>query len=73
LVCFSSGFWFDVLYVVGATALGLHLHHAFWSSFQTLGWSNEKWRKRLSVIGDFYAVIISVSFAFLPIYFYLIK
>ncbi len=70
---FQQWLWVDVLYVVGAIALGLHLHHAFWSSFQTLGWSNEKWRKRLSVIGDIYAVVVSVGFAFLPIYFYLIK
>ncbi len=67
---FQSSLIIDLLYVLGAFALGMHLHHAFWSAFQTLGWSNEKWRKILSTIGDIYAVVVSVAFGIIPIYFY---
>ena len=61
--------WYDVIYVIGAIFLGLHLSHAFWSAFQTIGWSNILWRKRLNVIGQIYTWIIAVGFAIIPIYF----
>jgi succinate dehydrogenase cytochrome b subunit len=64
-----SQWWYSILYVAGAIFLGLHLHHAFWSAFQTIGLSNDKWRKRLEVIGDIYAVIIALGFAFIAIFF----
>ncbi len=61
------------VYIVSFVALGLHLNHAFWSAFQTVGWSNDIWRKRLSVIGSLYALLISVGFTVIPIYFLFIK
>ncbi|MCF8374702.1 MAG: succinate dehydrogenase cytochrome b subunit [Bacteroidales bacterium] len=61
--------WFDVIYVIGAIFLGLHLSHAFWSAFQTLGLSNIVWRKRLHVIGQIYTYLIAIGFAIIPIYF----
>ena len=64
-----SQWWYSILYVAGAIFLGLHLHHAFWSAFQTLGWSNKPWRKRIEVIGDMYSLIIAVGFAFIAIFF----
>lgn len=70
---FQSNIWIDLLYVLGAIALGFHLHHAFWSAFQTLGWSNEKWRKIWTTLGDIYAVIIAFTFGIIPLYFYFIK
>lgn len=63
------GIFYSLLYIVGAIFLGLHLHHAFWSAFQTIGWSNIVWRKRLEVIGDIYAVIIAAGFSIIPLYF----
>lgn len=63
------GLIYSLLYILGAVALGLHLHHAFWSALQTIGWSNNIWRKRLEVIGDIYAVIIAVGFSIIPLYF----
>ena len=63
------GLIYSGLYILGAIALGLHLHHAFWSAFQTLGWSNNVWRKRLEVIGDVYAIIIAAGFSIIPLYF----
>lgn len=61
--------WYDIIYIVGFIALGLHLHHAFWSAFQTIGWNNKIWRKRLQVIGDIYTIIIVVGFSIIPLYF----
>ncbi len=61
------------IYIIGFIALGLHLHHALWSSFQTIGWSNIKWRKILTVIGDIYAILIAVGFSIIPIYFLFIR
>lgn len=67
----GSHFIFSGLYILGAIALGLHLHHGFWSSFQTLGWSNDNWRKRLTVLGDIVAIVIAGGFTILPLYFLL--
>lgn len=55
------------LYVLGAVLLGLHLTHGFWSAFQTIGWSNDIWRKRLTVVGHIYAVVVAGCFAIIPI------
>ncbi len=70
---FQNNLWVDLLYVLGAIALGFHLHHAFWSGFQTLGWSNDEWRKIWNTIGDLYAILVTVAFGIIPIYFYFIK
>jgi len=60
--------WLVAIYVVGAIALGLHLHHGVWSAFQTLGWSNRKWRTIWNVIGIIISVIFAGGFAFIPLY-----
>jgi succinate dehydrogenase / fumarate reductase cytochrome b subunit len=65
----SFGLIYSAIYIIGFVALGLHLNHAFWSAFQTLGWSNNVWRKRLSVIGTLYAILIAVGFSIIPLYF----
>jgi len=65
----GSHFVFSIFYIFAAVALGLHLHHALWSAFQTIGMSNQIWRKRLSILGDVYAVIIGAGFAVIPLYF----
>jgi succinate dehydrogenase / fumarate reductase, cytochrome b subunit len=70
LVSGLFGYWyFSAIYIIGAILLGLHLSHGFWSGFQTLGLSNDIWRKRLNVIGKFYAVIIAFGFAIIPLFF----
>ncbi len=63
--------WYSIIYVIGAILLGLHLHHAFWSAFQTLGLSNELWRKRLDVVGLVYTLVIAGGFAIIPLKFLL--
>jgi len=66
---FINCWWYDLIYIAGAIFLGLHLTHAFWSAFQTLGWSNDLWRKRLDVIGIVYSYIIAIGFSIIPLYF----
>ena len=61
--------WYSLIYIAGAIFLGLHLYHAFWSAFQTIGLSNNKWRKRLEVIGTLYAILIAAGFAFIALFF----
>lgn len=69
----SFGLVYSLLYILGALCLGLHLQHAFWSAFQTLGLSNNNWRKRLEVIGNIYALVIACGFAIIPLYFLIFK
>ena len=49
-------------YIVWFIALFLHLEHGFWSMFQTIGWNNKKWLKRLKVIGIVVAGLIVMLF-----------
>ena len=66
---FKGYWWYDVLYILGAIFLFLHLTHGFWSAFQSLGWDNKKWIYRLKTIAYIYAIIIGGGFALIPIYF----
>lgn len=60
--------WFSILYIIGAVLLGLHLSHGFWSAFQSLGFSNDKWRMRLHMAGMIYAYLMAIGFSILPLY-----
>ena len=51
------------LYVIWLVALWFHLTHGFWSAFQTIGWSNKVWEKRLMCIGYAVAAVIVLGFA----------
>jgi succinate dehydrogenase / fumarate reductase cytochrome b subunit len=62
------GMVYSSVYILGAIALGFHLTHSFWSAFQTIGFSNDLWRKRLTVIGYLYAIAIAGGFAIIPIF-----
>jgi succinate dehydrogenase cytochrome b subunit len=66
---FTGWWWYDILYILGAIFLFLHLTHGFWSAFQTIGLGNEKWTYRLKVISYIYATIVAGGFAFIPLYF----
>jgi succinate dehydrogenase / fumarate reductase cytochrome b subunit len=65
---FIDWWWIDIVYVLGAFALGIHLYHAIWSAFQTLGWSNGTWRRRLNIVGILASVVIAGGFALIPIW-----
>jgi len=65
---FIDWWWIDAIYVVGAVALGFHLYHAVWSAFQTIGWSNALWRRRLDRLGLAVSVVIAGGFALIPVW-----
>ena len=54
--------WIVACYIVWFIALFLHLEHGFWSMFQTIGWNNKKWLKRLKVIGILVSAFIVLLF-----------
>ena len=57
-------FWYiDLIYLVWFVAIWLHLNHGFWSMFQTIGASNEKWIPRLKSISTVYTTILMLGFA----------
>lgn len=60
---------YNIIYIVAFVLLGLHLSHGFWSAFQTVGLSNEVWKKRLMTVGTVYAVLITVGYSIIPLYF----
>lgn len=69
---FNIDNWFYcVLYIVWFIILALHLNHALQSSFQTIGLNNQKWIKRLKWISSLYALLISIGFSTITIYFFI--
>ena len=54
--------WVLVLYIIWFGALWFHLTHGFWSAFQTIGWNNKIWLKRLKVIAYIFATLIFLGF-----------
>ncbi len=50
--------WVVALYIVWFFAIWMHLTHGFWSAFQTLGWNNAIWFKRVKVIGIIVVTVI---------------
>ncbi len=61
--------WFDLIYIIGFIALGAHLWHGFFSSFRTLGLRHPKYLPLFKGLGIFFAIIIPLGFAIVPLYF----
>ena len=51
-----------IIYIIWFAALWFHLTHGFWSAFQTIGFNNMIWIKRLKVIAYIVATIIFLGF-----------
>jgi len=66
---FKNWWWYDLVYILGALFLALHLSHGLWAAFQSLGWNNDKWRLRLKRIAYVFAVVMGVGFSVIPLYF----
>lgn len=62
--------WLLPLYLIGFVAIWFHITHGFWSAFQTLGTTNEKWICRWKCIGWWWATIVMVLFAVEACYLY---
>jgi len=61
----------SIFYIVAMIALGLHLNHAFQSSFQTLGWQHKKYTPFVEKVGTAIAIIMTIGFGSIPVFFYL--
>ena len=68
---FKSSIIYCFLYILGGIFLGLHLTHGFWSAFQSIGFCNQIWRKRLECLAKIFAFIIAAGFSIIPLYFML--
>jgi len=66
---FMSSMFYNVVYILGAVFLGLHLSHGFWSAFHTIGLNNSVWMKRLKFLSNLLAVVFTVGYAYIPLYF----
>lgn len=54
--------WTLIVYVIGFVALWFHMTHGFWSMFQSVGWDNDIWIKRLKCIGCWWVTIVCALF-----------
>jgi succinate dehydrogenase / fumarate reductase cytochrome b subunit len=68
LVDSFTTWWLTLIYLVAMAMLGAHLHHGFWSSMQTLGWTNShRSRVMFKRVSFTLAVIIAGGFSLVPI------
>ncbi|MFY7826561.1 MAG: succinate dehydrogenase cytochrome b subunit [Flectobacillus sp.] len=56
-----------VVYVLGCISLAYHLLHGVQSAFQSLGWNHPKYTPFVKAFGNWFAIIIPVVFAAMPI------
>ena len=56
-----------VFYVISMGVLGFHLWHGFASAFQSLGLNHPKYNGMITGLGKFYAVVVPVLYAIIPI------
>ncbi|WP_370524413.1 succinate dehydrogenase cytochrome b subunit [Bacteroides sp. 224] len=59
-----------VLYLIWLVALWFHLTHGFWSSLQTMGWSNKIWFERWRKTSYVYSTLVVGGFALVIIVFF---
>lgn len=64
---FSNAFWV-VVYVIATLLVGLHLRHGVASGFQSLGIDHPLYTRRLTAIAIFFAVLIGVGLALIPVW-----
>ena len=67
---FTNG-WYVAMYVIWILALTFHITHGFWSMFQSMGVTNNKWLPRLKTISVIYSHVIMVGYMIIPLYFFL--
>jgi succinate dehydrogenase / fumarate reductase cytochrome b subunit len=60
-----------IFYVFGCFTLAWHLVHGFYSAFQTMGLTTNKYKGMINGIGIAFSIIVPLVFALMPIAFYL--
>ncbi len=63
--------WHVGLYIVAMLAAGLHVTHAFWSAFQSIGVNHPKYNCTIRFISRAYGIIVALGYSAFPIYCYL--
>jgi succinate dehydrogenase / fumarate reductase cytochrome b subunit len=58
---------YNIIYLTCFLILGFHLHHAFWSAFQTLGLNHRIWTPVVKGLAWVYAIAMPAGFAFISI------
>lgn len=66
---FSERIIYSVVYIIAFLFLAVHLNHAFQSAFQTLGFNHPRYTPVIKTIGTIYAIVISLGFIIIPVYF----
>ena len=67
-----TNLWYVIFYVLAMFAVSYHLLHGFQSAFRTLGWVHRKYTPIVEFVGTwFFAVIIPIGFAAMPIVYYI--
>lgn len=61
--------WIVICYLIWSGAIWYHLTHGFWSAFQTIGWNNRVWYRRLKVLGTVVATLIMLMYVITAVYF----
>jgi succinate dehydrogenase / fumarate reductase, cytochrome b subunit len=61
-----------LIYTAAMVVAGIHVSHGFWSAFQTLGANHPKYMPFIQTLSLVFALIITVGFGALPIYFSII-
>ncbi len=64
---------YNYIYLTCFVLLGLHLVHAFYSAFQTLGLNHRIWTPVVKVFAWVYAIIIPAGFAFIAVSLWLFR
>ena len=67
------GLIFTIFYVFSMIVLAFHLMHGFASAFQSLGANNPKYNGLINGLGKFFAIVVPLLFAIIPIYIHFIK
>ncbi|EFC82485.1 succinate dehydrogenase (or fumarate reductase) cytochrome b subunit, b558 family [Parafrankia sp. EUN1f] len=62
-----SVWWVTLFYIIAMLALGLHIHHGFWSAARTLGVHSAAREKNLKIGATVLAVLIAAGFMVVPI------
>jgi succinate dehydrogenase / fumarate reductase cytochrome b subunit len=56
-----------IAYLIALVALGMHLYHGTWSTFQTLGVRRAQWDKKIRALALTLALVIPIGYAAVPV------
>ncbi|GAB4168893.1 MAG: succinate dehydrogenase cytochrome b subunit [Calditrichia bacterium] len=59
---------FLIFYLVALLIMAFHLRHAFWSSFQSLGWGNDKYTPLLINLSTIFSIIIGGGYIIIALF-----